>query len=207
MEPPVDVLVVLAHPRPDSLGTALAAAVTTAARSAGARVACHDLYADGFDPRLSAAESLGPAFSDDLARRYADELVAADAVVVVHPVWFFGPPAILRGWVERVVREGVAFDVGARGEVTGRLRAREVLVITTGNAGPATESALGEPVTRFWRDVVFAPSGVPEMLRLAFAPVRDSTAEERTEWLRRAASSSEGLVERMRTYGVSHLAQ
>lgn len=203
----MDVLVVLAHPRPDSLGAALAAAVTGAARDAGARVACHDLYADGFDPRLTAAECVGPAFSDDLARRYADELLAADAVVVVHPVWFFGPPAILRGWVERVVREGVAFDVGAGGAVTGRLRAREALVITTGNAGSATEAALGEPVTRFWRDVVFAPTGVPQTRRLAFAPVRGSADDERAAWLQLAASSTQDVVARARAYGVSHLAQ
>src|SRR5690606_24268592 len=104
-------------------------------------------------------------------------------VVVVHPVWFFGPPAALKGWVERVVREGVAFDVGPGGRVTGRLRARQALVVTTGNAGAATEAALGDPVTRFWRDVVFGPAGVLETRRLALAPVRGGSDDERRGWL------------------------
>src|SRR5690606_9931348 len=90
--------------------------------------------------------SPGPAWAADaLAERYAADLLGADAVVVVHPVWFFGPPAALKGWVERVVREGVAFDVGEGGAVTGRLTAGAALVVTTGNAGAATEAALGDP--------------------------------------------------------------
>lgn len=204
MEPPLDLLVVVAHPRADSLGAALAATVMQTAKGAGARVACHDLYTDGFDPRLTAAEVRAPVFSDPLCSRYAAELLTADAVVIVHPVWFFGPPAVLKGWVERVVREGVAFDLGTDGRVTGRLRAREALVVTTGNAGPSTEARLGDPVTRFWREVVFGPVNVGETRRLAFAPVLGSSHEERASWLQRAANEVEGLIARSRAYGVSH---
>lgn len=204
MEPPVDLLVVLAHPRSDSLVSALASAVVDAAQGVGARVACHDLYGDGFDPRLTAAEVEAPVFSDQLSSRYASELLTADAVVVVHPVWFFGPPAVLKGWVERVVREGVAFDVGPDGSVTGRLRAREALVVTTGNAGQATEMALGDPVTRFWKDVVFGPAAVRDTRRVAFAPVRGCSGEERAAWLQRVAREAEDVIARSRAYGVSH---
>lgn len=207
MEPPLDVLVVVAHPRRDSLGAALASAVVSAARGECARTTSHDLYADGFDPRLHGSELVGTAFADRLAERYAGELVTADAVIVVHPVWFFGPPAVLKGWVERVVREGVAFDVDSKGAVTGRLRAREALVITTGNAGDATEAALGDPVTRFWQDVVFSPAGVAATQRLALAPVRDSTAEGRADWLRRATGAAAEVVARVRAYRVSHRAE
>ncbi len=204
MEPPVDVVVVSANPRPGSLGAALASAVVGSARGENARVARHDLYADGFDPRLSAREVNSPVFSDRLSERYAAELLAADAVIVVHPVWFFGPPAVLKGWVERVVREGVAFRVGSGGRVEGLLRAGEALVLTTGNAGSATEERLGDPVTRFWRDVVFGPAGVPVTRRVAFAPVHGSSDAQRDAWLREAAGEARKLVSRAREYGVSH---
>lgn len=194
----------VAHPRADSLGAALSTAVVEAAKGAGARVACHDLYADGFDPRLTAAEVEAPVFSDPLCSRYASELLTADAVVIVHPVWFFGPPAVLKGWVDRGVREGVAFDVGVDGQVTGRLRAREALIVTTGNAGPATEARLGDPVTRFWRDVVFGPANVADTRRLAFSPVLGSSDEQRASWLQQAAREATDVIARSRAYGVSH---
>ncbi len=197
----------LCHPAEGSLGAALAGAVVAGARGSGARVTVQDLYRDGFDPRLSTSELEGASFADGLAARYARELVAADAVAVVHPVWFFGPPALLKGWVERVVREGVAFDVGEDGAVVGRLRARQALVVTTGNAGRATEEALGDPVTRFWRDVVFTPAGVPETRRLAFAPVRASAAEERSAWLAEARREAATLVGAVRAYLGSHRAE
>lgn len=190
----------LCHPSGESLGAALAAAVAGAARDAGAEVTVHDLYRDGFDPRLAASEVASPAFADPLAERYARDLLGADAVAVVHPVWFFGPPAVLKGWVERVVREGVAFEVGPDGRVAGRLRARAALVVTTGNAGVRTEEALGDPVTRFWRDVAFGPAGVTDVRRLAFAPVRGSSAEERASWLAAAERETATLVEAARAY-------
>lgn len=198
---------VLCHPSADSLGAALARAVVDGAGGAGAAVTVHDLYRDGFDPRLQANEVGGGSFADPLAERYARDLLAADAVAVVHPVWFFGPPAALRGWVERVVREGVAFDVGPGGAVTGLLRARAALVVTTGNAGARTEEALGDPVTRFWRDVVFGPAGVGETRRLAFAPVRGSSAEARAAWLEEARRGSATLVGALRAYLGSHRAE
>ncbi len=201
------VLVVLCHPDPGSLGAALARAAEAGATAAGADCRLHDLYRDGFDPRLAPSEVGSAGFADPLAERYARELLAADAVVVVHPVWFFGAPAALKGWVERVVREGVAFDVGEGGAVTGRLKAREALVVTTGNASARTEEALGDPVTRFWRDVVFTPAGVGVTTRLALAPVRGSALSEREAWLAEVQGLAGALVARLRAYGVSHRAQ
>jgi NAD(P)H dehydrogenase (quinone) len=199
--------VVLCHPSGASLGAALAEAAVTSAREAGATVTLHDLYRDGFDPRLAATEVGTPTFADPIAERYADDLLVADAVVVVHPVWFFGPPAALKGWVERVVREGVAFDVGPGGRVTGRLRARQALVVTTGNAGAATEAALGDPVTRFWRDVVFGPAGVLETRRLALAPVRGGSDDERRGWLASVEGEVATLVRSLEAYLGSHRAE
>lgn len=207
MEIPLELLVVLAHPRSDSLGAELARRVRTAALEGGAHVAFHDLYADAFDPRLGPEELSAPTFADPLAEGYVAQLLAADAIVIVHPVWFFGPPAILKGWVDRVVREGVAFELGAGGEVNGRLRAGEALVVTTGNAGTRTEEALGDPVSRFWRDVVLGPAGVRTTRRLAFSPVRESTPEQRESWLAQTVHEVGSLVERARAYGAHRAAE
>ena len=191
------VLVVLAHPDQHSLNGAVAAAVVAELQRAGAEALLHDLYRDGFDPRLVTSE-LGRApvqFADELTARYAHDLVRADAFVIVHPVWFFHVPAILKGWVDRVVREGFAFELSAEGSVRGLLRARSALVITSANTSPATEaSAFGAPLDTFWRTVVFGPAGVREVERLALTPVRGSDEAVRAAWLSEAASAAARLV-------------
>lgn len=188
-------LVVLAHPDPASLNAAIAAAVVNTAEAAGAKVVVQDLYGDGFDPRLGVTELHGPVFADELCARYAAELLAADALVLIHPLWFFQAPAVLKGWVDRVVREDVAFELDAHGAVTGLLTAAAALVITTGNTSRETErTVLGDPVTRFWREVVLGPAGVRDVERLAFTPVRDSTNEVRDRWLVEVRTAVSGLL-------------
>lgn len=187
--------VVVAHPDPGSFNAGIARAVCEAAEGAGATVRLHDLYADGFDPRMPVAEVGTTAFADDLARRYAEEVLDADAIVVVHPVWFFHVPATLKGWVDRVMRDGVVYRVGSGGETQGLLRARAALVVTTANAPQALErDVLGDPLTTFWERIVFGFGGVSDVRSMRFAPVRDSTPEVRTAWLQEVREAVSALV-------------
>lgn len=186
------VVTVVAHPVRGSLTLALARAASEAAEAGGASVSLHDLHADGFDPCMQSVEVGTTRFADALTERYAAEVLAADALVIVHPVWFFHVPAALKGWVERVLRDGVVYDVQPGGATRGLLRARSALVVNTANSGPAAEVALGDPVERFWRDVVLGPAGVGRVERLRFSKVDGSTEQERAGWLdevRRAAAS------------------
>lgn len=190
-----NVLVVLAHPSAQSLNASLARTAAAAAVKRGARVRLVDLYSDGFDPRLHAKEVDSPEFADELTANYARHLLAADVLIVVHPLWFFQVPAVLKGFVDRVVREDVAFQLDDAGSVTGLLGASSALIITTGNASLEVErEVFGDPVTRFWRDVVLGPAGVEGVERLAFTPVRDSTAAQRTQWLERVTEAVDRQV-------------
>ncbi|MBX3142841.1 MAG: NAD(P)H-dependent oxidoreductase [Trueperaceae bacterium] len=189
------VLVVVAHPHDASLTRGLAMAAVVAASDAGARVWVHDLYADGFDPMLKTYEIGTGYFDDPLAERYVAELIETDGIVVVHPVWFFHAPAVLKGWVERIVREGVAFGVSPEGAITGLLRARRALVVTTANSSTEVErSVFGDPLVTFWRKIVFGPAGVPEVERVAFTPVRGSDEDVRTAWLAEVRTKVARLV-------------
>lgn len=195
-------VLVVAHPDPGSFNHALAGSVASAARAAGAEVRLHDLYADGFDPRLHASEIGTTLFADPVAASYAEDLLNADAVAVVHPIWFFQVPAVLKGWVDRVVREEIAFRVGSGGRVTGLLKAGAALVVTTGNAAPGLErEVFGDPVEAFWRQVVFTPAGVPRVRRLGFAPVKGSSVEQRTAWLAEAGVAAGEVVRSVRRKG------
>ena len=116
-------LVVHAHPVPDSFGAVLFRAVTEAAGGAGHEVRALDLYAEAFDPRLSTEERRGyngappvdPTFLDPALAAHVDALRWAEGVVFVHPTWWMGPPAMLKGWLDRVWRPGVAFHADPAG--------------------------------------------------------------------------------------------
>lgn len=186
---------VVAHPDPGSFNTAIARAVREAAVAAGADVRVHDLYADGFDPRMPAVEVGTTRFADELTARYAQEVLDADTFVIVHPVWFFHAPAAMKGWVDRVMREGVVYHVGAGDRTEGLLRAQAALVITTANAPEALEvGVLGDPLGTFWDRIVFGFGGVSDVRRVRFAAVKESTPEVRAAWLEEVGRAVRTLV-------------
>ncbi|BCJ47321.1 hypothetical protein GCM10010168_70900 [Actinoplanes ianthinogenes] len=107
-------LVVLAHPRADSLTAATAARTRDTLLADGRTVDFLDLYGEGFDPSLRPDDE--PDWAD-AAKEYSAEVrahmarvAAADEIVVVFPVWWFGLPAIAKGWVDRVWNRGFAYE-------------------------------------------------------------------------------------------------
>jgi putative NADPH-quinone reductase len=112
--------------------------------------------------------------------------------VIVHPNWWGQPPAILKGWVDRVIRPGVAyaFEEGDSGEgvPVGLLRARTAVVLNTSNTPPARErEAFGDPLEAIWKRCVFELCGVRDVRRRTYGVVVTSTPGERAAWLADAA--------------------
>jgi NAD(P)H dehydrogenase (quinone) len=182
------VSLLLAHPSPGSFNHAIASVAAGVLREGGHEVRLHDLYAEGFDPVLAAAElSSRGAIVDDVDR-HCREIAEADGIVVVHPNWWGQPPAILTGWIDRVLRAGVAyrFQEGDAGEgiPVGLLRARSALVFNTSNTDPGREErTFGDPLETIWRNCVFGLCGVHRVERRTFSVVVTSTPDERTRWL------------------------
>ena len=108
------VLVVYCHPVETSFHAALHREVVANLRAAGHTVDDCDLYAEGFNPVMSREERLGyhdvPANQAPLADHVA-RLQRADALVLCFPTWCFGMPAMLKGWFDRLLMPGVAFDL------------------------------------------------------------------------------------------------
>ncbi|MFC0040839.1 NAD(P)H-dependent oxidoreductase [Actinomadura rayongensis] len=152
------ILWLFAHPEPKSLNAALRDAGRKALADLGHELRESDLYAMGWNPVVSAADFGGSAdrlaVSRDSAAAYAsgalaadiqeeqDKLRWADAVVVQFPLWWFGPPAILKGWFDRVLVEGFAYGVpGADGRPlrygAGPLSGKRAFtIVSTGSAAP-----------------------------------------------------------------------
>ncbi|WP_329389299.1 NAD(P)H-dependent oxidoreductase [Streptomyces sp. NBC_01351] len=192
--------VYLAHPRPGSFNHAVFDAVVKELRGQGAEVLAHDLYAEGFAPLLTAeetgtVESAAPAHDAQLAL-HRREVATLDAMVFVHPNWWGMPPAVLTGWVQRVLVPGVAYKLGtAEGEPAGLLKAGRALVLNTSDT-PAEreEGEFGDPLQRIWSACVLPYVGVSDVRRVVFRTVTDSAEEERAAWLERARLEAASLL-------------
>jgi putative NADPH-quinone reductase len=184
----VNILIVLAHPDPGSFNHAIARTSASALRRLGHAVVFHDLYAERFDPVLWSSAMPRDATVAPEVQRHCDELANADGIVVVHPNWWGQPPAILKGWVDRVVRPGVAYAFqegdGGEGVPLGLLRARTAVVFNTSNTPVDRErSVFGDPLEAIWKRCVFELCGVEDVRRRMFSVVVTSTPQERNAWL------------------------
>jgi putative NADPH-quinone reductase len=178
------ILVIIGHQQKGSFCHAIAATAIETLRQAGHEVVCHDLYEERFDPVLPAAEVPRDATLDPVIQRHCDELLAADGYLIVHPNWWGTPPAILKGWLDRVVRQGTAYKFGPQG-VIGLLAGRRAMVFTTSNTPRDIElSVFNDPLENFWKTVVFAFVGVNRFERRNFEPIILSTPEQRQGWLK-----------------------
>lgn len=184
----MNVLIVLAHPNPASFNHAIARTCAEAVADNGHGVVFHDLCQEGFAPLLPAEEFGRDAALDPVLAGHCAELAAADGIVIVHPNWWGQPPAILTGWVDRVVRPGVAYEFlegdGGEGVPRGLLKAQAALVFNTSNTEASRERAIfGDPLEAIWRQCIFGLCGVRTVHRRTFGIVVTSTAAQRAGWL------------------------
>ncbi|MGU3466124.1 NAD(P)H-dependent oxidoreductase [Methylobacterium sp. C33D] len=152
----MNILIVFAHPEPRSLCGALRDEAVAALEAQGHAVAVSDLYAMGWKAAVDRADFPGlfpgarlrvPAASGEAAaagRLTADvvaeqaKLLWADQLILLFPLWWFGLPAILKGWVDRVYAHGFAYGVGEHSDRRwgdrygeGRLAGRRAMLIVT----------------------------------------------------------------------------
>lgn len=180
--------VILAHPRSGSFNHAIAGTAVDTLRKSGHVVTVHDLYAEKFDPLLLYPEIARDAVLPSPVAEHCKEIAAADGIVIVHPNWWGMPPAILKGWIDRILRPGTAYrfsetDSG-EGIPIGLLAAKAVIVFNTSNTPAVREQEIfGDPLERIWKDCIVAFCGVPIFYRRMFGVVVTSTDEERNAWL------------------------
>jgi len=183
--------VILAHPRKGSFNHAIAQAAAEALRARGCEVAFRDLYEERFDAVVPHDEIARGAALPEEIRRHCDEIAAANIIVVVHPNWWGQPPAILKGWIDRVIRPDVAYEFlegdSGEGVPVGLLRARAAIVFNTSNTPAERElSAFGDPLETLWKNCIFGLCGVRRFHRRMFGVVVTSTHKQREAWLQEA---------------------
>jgi putative NADPH-quinone reductase len=128
------ILMIYCHPREDSLAAGLRDAAKAALEAKGHEVELRDLYAEGFQPALTAEER--GIYHDEGANLAGIEdhvaaLRRAEALLLVHPTWWYGMPAMLKGWFDRVWAPGVAFKLGEGAIEPLLTNIRRIGVVTT----------------------------------------------------------------------------
>ena len=191
--------VILAHPDPSSFNHAIAETVLSTLSDAAVEVNFHDLYREQFEPLLPAEEIPRDVVLPAPVEAHCREIRAADLIIIIHPNWWGQPPAILKGWVDRVIRPGVAYEFleGDSGEgiPAGLLRAKLALVFNTSNTEAVREQELfGDPLETIWKNCIFGLCGVNQLHRRTFSIVVTSGEETRQAWLVEVAQLVEDSI-------------
>jgi len=187
----MNIHLILAHPYAKSFNHGLAEALYTQLQHQGHHVHFHDLYAEGFHPTLTATELGSDLSQDPLVLKHQEELKTTDSIIVVHPNWWGQPPAILKGWLDRVLRNGTAYRFGVRPDgshgLIGMLPVQSLLVFTTSNTPQASErEEWNDPLEAIWTRYVAGFCCIPYVRRTNFSVIISSTPEQRAAWIQEA---------------------
>ncbi len=178
------ILVIIGHQHKGSFCHAIAETAVEELEAAGHEVIYHDLYEEGFDPILPHEEIPKGSEKSPIIQKHCEEITAADGYVVVHPNWWAMPPAILKGWIDRVFCQGVAYEFGEAGAVIKHLEGKRAVVLTTSNTPRDLELVLfGDPLENLWKACIFGFCGVDDFHRRNFGSIVLSTLDQRKGWL------------------------
>jgi len=187
-------LLVYAHPCEESFASALHRAAVETLAQAGWEVDDCDLYAEGFSPVLTAEERRAyhdTAINTAPVQGYVDRLRAADALVLVFPVWNFGYPAILKGFFDRVFLPGVSFDLTPDG-VKGCLQnIRKLAAITTYGATPFRAFLASDPPRKLIKRAVWGVTRPDKVRYLALHDMNRASQGQREAFLVRVRAEME----------------
>ena len=180
--------VILAHPDIKSFNYAIAQTAVKTLHNNCHSVFFHDLYREDFPAIIPASEIPRNASLPQIIQTHCDEIAEADGIIIVHPNWWGQPPAILKGWVDRVIRPGVAYQFiegdGGEGVPNGLLKAHTAIVFNTSNTPPARERGVfKDPLEMLWRNCIFGLCGVNNCYRRNFEVIVTSALEQRQKWL------------------------
>ncbi len=180
--------IILAHPFKESFNHAIFARSVKTFENIGIATFAHDLYAEKFNPILTVNELGWNKSEDPLVNKYSEELVESDYLVFIHPNWWGQPPAMLKGYIDRVFRPPHAYDMPEDGSGGGlpieKLKGKYGIVFNTSNTPETRENNyFGDPLENEWIKCTFGFCGITDSYRKMFRIIADSDEEQRTLWL------------------------
>lgn len=189
-------LVLFAHPCEESFGAALHAKIVETLNARGWDVDDCDLYAENFQPVLTTEERRG--YHDEPencgpVQPYVDRLRAAEALIFSFPVWNFGYPAILKGFLDRVFLPGVSFKI-VNGKVTPNLTSvRKLAAVTTYGGTRMRAFGAGDPPRKHFTRAVWHVTRPEKMKYLALYDMNRATDDKRAAFLEKVGQEMRSL--------------
>jgi putative NADPH-quinone reductase len=178
-------LIVIAHPHKESFNHAVAARVAERLEASNYTVHVHDLYEQAFNPVLSSEEMRRKFSLDSDIQIHYERLESADILIFIHPDWWGSPPAILKGWIDRVFSPGIAYDYeGAEFMAKDKiplLSGKKAGVFITSNQEEFDASL--KNLHHFWVRQVLQFCGIAEPTCEIFYDIRHSTFAQRQAWI------------------------
>jgi NAD(P)H dehydrogenase (quinone) len=180
------ILVVYSHPNPKSFNHAILETLTGTLRKRGDEVRVRDLYTLGFDPVLKASdfEAIAEQRAQDDVREEQKHVAWADVLVFLFPLWWAGPPAVAKGYMDRVFSDGFAYRFDEKGHHR-LLSSKKVLTITT--LGDTEENyrkkGFFEAMNRLMDGITFDFSGLQVIGHKYFGSVPSAGDPERKRML------------------------
>ncbi len=189
-------LVLYAHPCDESFASGLHKTVVDTLTATGWDVDDCDLYAEGFDPVLSAADRRGyhdiPS-NQSPVQGYVDRLVAADALILCFPVWNYGYPAILKGFFDRVFLPGLTFRMENGLVKPGILKVTKLAAVTTYGGTRWRTILAGDPPRKLINRAVWGSTGRGKVRYLALYDMNRATVADRNRFLARVQTEMSQL--------------
>ena len=180
--------VILAHPYDKSFNHAIFYTVEKTFKNLNVKVYSHDLYKEGFNPVLTTTELGKKPTEDKLMQQYIDEMLESDILVFIHPNWWGQPPAMMKGYIDRIFRPPFAYDFDENNEGNSgipKLTGKVGIVFNTGNTEAKREDEIfHDPLENEWKQCVFGFCGIEKYYRRLFRIIANSNEEQRKEWLK-----------------------
>lgn len=180
----MNVLIILGHPDQKSFNHAIAEACKTQLETNGHVVFYHDLYAEEFNPLYHLSNSTVNEEDNKEIKTHHSHLINSDGLIIIHPNWWGQPPAIVKGWMDRVLIRGVAYDftTSDKGQAipVGLLKAQTGVVLNSSNTPDSQETDLLDLI---WKEQVFGFIGIKKSVRKNFGIVKESDPKQRENWL------------------------
>jgi len=180
--------IILAHPYEKSFNHAIFQTAEKTLQSFNINVYAHDLYKEGFNPLLTKKELGKETTEDDLVKQYVKEMLQSRILVFIHPNWWGQPPAIMKGYIDRIFRPPYAYDYDENNEGNSgipKLTGKVGIVFNTGNTeAKREEEVFHDPLENEWIQCVFGFCGIEKCYRRLFRVIANSNEIQRKEWLR-----------------------
>jgi len=179
----MNVLIVYAHPDPNSYNHAVLASVKRGLNDGGHDVSVIDLYADNYDPVLVFDTNVQRTDLDAQTEAYQGRIAQAEHLIFIYPVWWYGLPAVLKGFFDRVLTPGFAYDTSGR-LPKGLLSDKSAWgLYTMGSPGWYVTLCRGNAEWTTVRDGILKFCGIRRIKKMRFAGMNTSSQKRRERWL------------------------